>query len=369
MLGFLVSALLQVVELRESDVKPFVLEFCSEKTNAKRAQDLLTITLKWVDPVLMQRPLAGILGEEKEGSKRAQRALQLAGSCRVPGLYKEAVKYIGGEADQDAVMAAAADASAFAPLFDRWMKIDPTSASFKYVDDALRASRHVDLNFLSKIQGACVIAEGEKKDRAALLLAHHLGIEATDRKEILDAWPRLRDEFTKDSKGFQLSGVDLFGPGAEISGGRFVGKNVRLSKTGSIKVPLGIVVQDRPYTVKFRIYVRQPGLRVEARSSRGTWPLALQENVWVLKTGDGKRLTAPAKWDWVTVQFVVKGDLKKDGDQWAQREGGLSIYVDDTCIMEGGQYSIADEFLITSEGGEFVVAGLELIRGDKRKGK
>lgn len=315
--------------------------------------------LEKIRPARLTKPIFNILNKEPA---KAGKALLLADTYRVPGLLERAKKFFDGEHEAVALRVAMVEQTGGTAVIDRWVKAEPNSPSMAAAEAALSSRDIIDLNNVSRIAAALT---GEKAKSAAAILAYQFNLQVKDPSSINAAWPGLKANFSRDSKIFAPKGTDLL-PLGLVTNSRKVGMNVRLLAGGKMVIPLPDRVQTGNHTITIHVLATGPKASLDYQKiiagQTGIWPIKLETNKWVVRTGAGMEFVADARpGEWAEVVFEVL-DQSKAATNGVQTNGRiLNISVDGKQILKNGQHTgQLTELVFTAEEGTMVVANVDL---------
>jgi hypothetical protein len=316
--------------------------------------------LEKIRPARLTKPVLSVLSG-KDAAK-AGKALLLADAYRVPGLLDKAKKYFDGDHEAVALRVAMADPGGGPAVVDRWTKADPGSPSLAAAEAALSSRDILDLNTMSRLAAAL---NGDKGKSAASILAYQFNLQVRDPATISASWNGLKANFSRDSKVFAPQGTDLLLLGT-MENARRIGANVKLLTGGKLVIPLPERVQSGNHSIRIHLLASGPKASADYQKLQGgrtaIWPVRLENNKWVVRTGDGQEFVADARpGEWTEVIFDVT-DWSKAAAKGVQQNGrGLAITVDGKLLLKNGQHTgLLTDLIFTSEEGTLVVGSIDL---------
>ncbi len=368
------TAALDAQELKERECRELVQQFVDVATPLKRRTEILE-ALKQADPLLAQKPLSAVLGEKanpvdaaatKIRTTRRGHAIDLAVSLTVRGLFKVLKPEIDGENEDQITKLAfvTQDEGAIPFLLERWAKADPSSATYKYIEGGFRKYSLEDPNLVFRFQQFLRSPEEERKRSAMKILGFQLGVDPKVFEEPLVDWPRMKEDFLRETKAFTIEGESLSG----LEKWQFTGDWQRRARNYKVQPRCKMILTPFPesmktgsYTVRARMLPKSNGVTAWFGSASGAWKLEVKESQWVVRSSRSEGRTAAKLDEWTEVSFTVQDESKIEGEV-KRIHMHVSISVDNKVLLERGSISGGPGWLsFEPNDGVILVGGIERI--------
>lgn len=355
-----IFAVLFVSNFQAQDLKKSIEKYLDHNTKEEEQYQLLSELQKSFTSQEL-KPL--LIAQINDGQKR-KRALHLATSMNVSGLYNSVKKHV----DSDDFLAilkyllTVQDEDGTKFLFEMWKKSDVNSKNFTLLSEAFQQYK-VDLNCITRFKSFLKLGDDDKQKQSAVkILCFQMNVSS--EKEINEQWKQFEKSYKNYTKKFSSKGVDLLEKVSEITNATKVVNNFYLKPGGRIDCAnLPKHINKGSFIVKVRVLVisgseAQVGITME----QGAWSALLnKESEWVVRTGNATEFArVPVKiGQWSEVAFVIKDESTEK----VRYNRNVAISVDGTTILDNGSCNgLFEEVYIISENAEMVVGGVELLK-------
>lgn len=343
----------------EREVKKLVEEYVTPTTTEKRRNEIGD-ALNGLSPLLAQKSIKAAIPDD---TKRPY-AIDLALLLKVPGLFDSAKKYIDTE-DEDKIVRlglSTKDKNAAIFLVDRWSTSEVDSASFGYVNSALKTNA-IPLEAIQKFRAVLKDKNSpeERRTAAVEIVAFQFGTSSQTTESLTEQWDELEKTYKVDGKQFPISGVDLLtektttftGPAVQV------GDNYRLSGTSKISIPADSKWENTDFTITMHLRV----ISGEDCSSilqvgPNYWQVKFKNGEWVVPIGSaGEFSVKGSAGEWATVAYQIT----QTKDAQARKARTLRITINDKEALASGQCGgDFKSFTIYANTASIVVGGVDL---------
>lgn len=307
LMALLVLAL-SAQEPTERDVRTWVLAYVDSKDEAKVREAMEH--LRTVRPILAQKTLKSIFAEGKPA--RSAKAIDIALEMGVPGLWDSLSKQIDSPDEERIIKLEfqTQEPAAISALLQRWTKADTSSASFKFLESAMKSYGVADQKHLDTLKSFVAFNDSARAESATNILCAQLGVES--KEEITKNYDDLKAEFLLYGKQLPIPGADLTSL-MKVQRLRRVGANFKLLEGSTVELEsLPEFLQSGPLIFSFEVFPidgkRSIKFFSDSKGQKKVFDFQNDAKDWFVRTGEqaNNLLTVPCRLKaWNKVEFIL----------------------------------------------------------------
>jgi hypothetical protein len=353
-----------VQEATERDVRGLILTIVDSKDEGK-AKDALN-QLKSVRPILAQKTLKSIISEGNQA--RVPKAISLAVELKVIGLWDSVSRQIDGPDEEQIVKLAfvTQDAAALTTLVQRWAKVDPTTASFKFLESAMKSYGVSDAKHMDLLKNSVGFNDSAHSESATSILCAQFGVSS--QGELLKGYEALKAEFLTYGKPRVINGADM-ASFLKNQGVRRLGANLKVKDGAKIELEsLPDFIKSGNVTFSLEVFpvdgTLEVGFVVDSKGENRYYRVKLDSKDWYLRTGDGMLLAIPAQFNaWNKIEFNVFPLTDKPPGHICSRH--VSILIGGKNLLDGGCMGGEWKGIVIESKGAAYVGGISAVKNKK----